>query len=144
MDGGLALTLGYRFASSGTMSLGIEGNLDLLSGKTMDDTCPGSGPTWCEINSILRLRGTSTFATGAGGMMTLSLGAVMVKGMAEDGPGDYVDATGKGVSLGVAWEPESTAMPLRYDLNYDQINSDDATNHWRSLHVIGLRASYMF
>ncbi|MBN8632222.1 MAG: hypothetical protein J0L76_15370 [Rhodobacterales bacterium] len=141
-DAGLALTLGYRFSANGNLSYGIEANLDLTGGKRMDQSCSSIGPAWCDVDSTLRLRGTFSTAVG-GGDLTVSLGAVMIKGIAEDGPGFFVDATGRGASLGLAWQGKG-GMPLRYDLNVDRIISDDTANYDRSLNVIGLRVSYMF
>lgn len=141
-DLGLALTIGYRVAASDTLSYGIEGNLDLTSGKTMDDSCISVGPAWCEIDSTLRLRGTLSTGVGSGDF-TASLGLVVVKGTAEDGPGTFVGATGRGVSMGLAWQGKG-GIPLRYDLNVDRITSDNTPNYDRSLDVIGVRISYMF
>lgn len=142
-DAGLALTAGYNFASVGNLTYGIEGNLDFMSGKRMDDSCVAIGPVWCEIDSTLRLRGTATFALGTGGHLTTSLGAVMAKGTVEDAPGLLVNSTGTGVSVGLAWQAAS-GTPLRYDLNFDRIRKDDAPNFDRSLDMISLRVSYMF
>lgn len=141
-DAGLALTLGYSFPASGNLSYGVEANLDLTSGKRMDQSCISTGPAWCDVDSTLRLRGTFSTAVGSGDL-TVSLGAVMIKGVAEDGPGTFVDATGRGVSVGLALQGKGS-LPLRYDLNIDRIISDDTPNYDRSLDVIGLRVSYMF
>lgn len=141
-DAGLALTVGYRFPASGALAYGVEANLDLTSGKRMDQSCSSIGPAWCDVDSTLRLRGTFSTAVG-GGDLTVSLGAVMIKGIAEDNPGLFVDATGRGASLGLAWQGKGS-LPLRYDLNVDRITSDDTPNYDRSLDVIGLRVSYMF
>lgn len=141
-DAGLALTLGYRVAASDTMSYGIEGNLDLTSGKAMDQSCISEGPAWCQIDSTLRLRGTLSTGVGAGDF-TASLGVVMIRGTVEDGPGTFVGGTGRGVSMGLAWQGTG-GMPLRYDLNFDRITSDNTPNYDRSLDVIGVRLSYMF
>lgn len=146
-DFGLALTAGYRFASVGTVTYGIEGNLDLMGGKLMSDTfdaCTDFAPTWCEVDAALRLRGTVTSDLANGSRVMGSLGAVMVRGRAEDGPGNYVNATGRGLSLGVSWEQVGGTMPLRVDLNYDAIREDDADLYERDLDMLGLRVSYMF
>jgi hypothetical protein len=140
-DAGLALTLGYRFAGAGNLSYGVEGNLDVTSGKRMDQSCASTGPAWCDIDRTFRLRGTVTGAAG-GGDFTASLGLVMIQGIAEDGPGTFVDATGRGLSLGLGWQ--GSAMPIRYDLNIDRITNDNTPNYDRSLNVVGLRMSYMF
>jgi hypothetical protein len=146
-DFALALTAGYRFAASGALAFGVEGNLDLFAGERMSDdidACTGASPSWCEIDTVLRLRGTLTSDLAGGNRITTSLGGVMVDGLAEDGPGNNVDTRGHGFSLGVAWEQVGGAMPLRVDLNYDTINSDDANTYERDLDMIGLRLSYMF
>jgi hypothetical protein len=146
-DYGVALTLGYRFAAAGTLSYGIEGNLDLMSGKVMSDTfdaCTDVSPTWCEVDAAFRLRGTVTSDMANGSRIMGSLGAVIVHGRAEDGPGNYVSATGRGLSLGVAWEQVGGSMPMRVDLNYDAIREDNADIYERDLDMIGLRVSYMF
>lgn len=142
-DAGLALTLGYNFASVDNLTYGIEGNLDFTSGNRMDGSCEAIGPVWCEIDSTLRLRGTVTFDLGTGGHLTTSLGAVVAKGTVEDAPGLLVDAKGTGLSVGLAWQAAS-GMPLRYDLNIDRIRKDDAPNFDRSLDMVSLRVSYMF
>jgi hypothetical protein len=145
-DYSLALTLGYRFATSGPVTFGIEGNLDLMSGNNMADSglasCTGVSPSWCEVDTALRLRGTMTSDLAGGNHLTTSLGLVVVKGRAESGPGNNVDTTGRGVSVGVAWERDGS--PLRVDLNYDAIRSDNQTMYDRDLDMIGLRVSYMF
>ncbi|MCX7286347.1 MAG: outer membrane beta-barrel protein [Rhodobacterales bacterium] len=146
-DFGLALTGGYRFATTSTLAFGVEGNLDLMSGKLMSDetdACSSRGPTWCELDTMVRLRGTLTTDVGGGNLITASAGAVMVNGRAEDGDGVYVDATGFGPSLGVAWDPSAIDLPLRVDLNYEWITSDDADNYERDLDMVSLRLSYMF
>lgn len=146
-DFALALTAGYRFPSAGTLAYGIEGNLDLMSSKLMSDVidaCASNGPTWCEVDAALRLRGTLTTDLSGGGRLTTSLGAVVVRGRAEDGPGIFVDATGRGISLGVAWEQVGGRVPVRVDLNYDAVRQDNTNNFDRELDMIGLRVSYMF
>lgn len=146
-DYALALTAGYRFPSAGTLAYGIEGNLDLMTGNLMSDgsdACTSVAPTWCEVNATARLRGTMSSDLASGGRVTASLGAVMVSGRAEDGPDTYVDAIGRGLSFGVAWENLGGGMPVRVDLNYDAIREDDANNYDRKLDMIGLRVSYMF
>ncbi len=145
-DYSLALTLGYRFAAAGALTYGIEGNLDLSSGNTMSgsgiDTCTGNSPSWCEVDTVLRLRGTMTNAFGAGNELTTSVGLVIVKGRSENGGGNYLDTTGRGVSVGVAWQ--KVGMPLRVDLNYDAVRDDNQNFYERDLDMIGLRVSYMF
>ena len=145
-DYALALTLGYRFAASGALTCGIEGNLDLMSGNTMSgsgiDVCTGNSPSWCEVDKVLRLRGTMTNAFGAGNELTTSVGLVIVKGRSENGGGNYLDTTGRGVSVGVAWQ--KVGMPLRVDLNYDAVRDDNQDFYERDLDMVGLRVSYMF
>jgi len=147
-DFGLALTAGYRFPSAGATAFGVEGNLDLMSGKLMDrngnEACPGFGPTWCHVDAVARLRGTVSTDLAGGGRVMGSLGVVVVRGQAEDGPGVYVGATGRGLSVGVSWENSGAGMPVRVDLNYDAVTEDNANNYDRSLDMIGLRVSYMF
>lgn len=147
-DFGLALTAGYRFPSAGPTAFGVEGNLDLMSGKVMgkngDEACPGFGPTWCHVDAVARLRGTVSTDLSGGGRLMGSLGVVVVSGQAEDGPGTYVDAIGRGLSVGVSWESLGGGMPVRVDLNYDTVMEDNANNYDRSLDMIGLRVSYMF
>ena len=145
-DYSLALTLGYRFAASGALTYGIEGNLDLSSGNTMSgdgiDACTGNSPSWCEADTVLRLRGTMTNAFGGGNELTTSLGLVMAKGRSENGGGNYLSTTGRGLSIGLAWQKDGT--PLRIDLNYDRIRDDNQKAFERDLDMIGLRVSYMF
>ena len=148
-DYGLALTAGYRFATVGNLTYGIEGNLDLMGGNRMStsggvDACTNQSPSWCEVDAVLRLRGTFATDLANGSRLTASLGAAVVRGLAEDGPDNYVDATGRGLSLGVAWEKVGSGMPVRVDLNYDAIRNDDANLYDRELNMIGLRVSYMF
>jgi hypothetical protein len=73
-----------------------------------------------------------------------SLGAVVVQGRLENGGGNYLDSVGRGVSVGVAWERLYGGKPVRADLNYDSIQSDNNSDHDRSLDMVGLRVSYMF
>jgi hypothetical protein len=146
-DYGLALTAGYRFPSAGTLSFGVEGNLDLMAGNLMSDeidACSSNAPTWCEVNTTARLRGTMSTELAGGSRLTSSLGAVVVRGRAEDGPGTFVDTTGRGLSIGVAWEQVGGGLPVRVDLNYDSVKTDNANNYDRSLDMVGLRVSYMF
>lgn len=146
-DFGLALTAGYRFASVGNLTYGFEGNLDIMGGKLMSDyvdACTDESPTWCEVDATLRLRGTVSSELASGARLMGSLGAAIVRGRAEDGPGNYVNATGRGLSLGVSWEQVGGNLPVRVDVNYDAIRIDDANNYDRKLDMIGLRVSYMF
>lgn len=146
-DFGLALTAGYRFATVGTLTYGLEGNLDIQGGKRMSDgpaeACSGVTPSWCEIDTIARLRATVSSDLSSGNRWTASLGAAIVSGLAEDNPGVYVDTVGRGLSLGVAWE-KTAGLPVRVDVNYDAIRKDDANNYTRDLDILGLRLSYMF
>ena len=145
-DVSLALTAGYRFAGSSDLSFGIEGNLDILGGKTMsgdNDACTGSSPSWCSVDTVLRLRGTLTTELANGSRLTSSRGAVMVRGVSENGPGNNLDTTGRGVSIGLGWEP-SAGLPVRVDVNYDSIKSDNQKAYERDLDLVGLRVSYMF
>jgi len=148
-DYGLALTAGYRFAAVGNLTYGIEGNLDLMGGNRMStsggsDTCTNQSPSWCEVDAVLRLRGTFSTSLANGARLTTSLGAAVVRGLAEDGPDNYVDATGRGLSLGIAWEQVGSRVPVRVDLNYDAIHTDDANLYDRDLNMLGLRVSYLF
>lgn len=147
-DFGLALTLGYRFASTGPLTYGIEGNVDVMSGKRMTgdpvDACEDISPVWCEVDTVARLRATLSSDVGTGTRLTGSIGAVMADGLAEDGPGNYVDTAGHGLSLGVAWEKVDGPYPVRIDLNMDHISKDNANLYDRQLDMIGLRVSYMF
>ncbi|MBL9063648.1 hypothetical protein [Tabrizicola sp.] len=106
------------------------------------DACTGQSPSWCTLDTVLRLRGTVTTELANGGHLTSSLGAVLVDGVTENGGGNYLDTTGKGLSLGFGWEPAT--MPVRIDVNYDAIRDDDQPLYERDLDLIGLRASYMF
>lgn len=145
-DVSLALTAGYRFAGTAALSYGIEGNLDLLGGATMSDgadACTGSSPSWCSVDTVLRLRGTLTNQLANGGELTWSLGAVMVKGISENGPGNNLDTTGRGLSVGLGWQPGG-GMPVRVDVNYDAIRDDNQPAYERDLDLFGLRVSYMF
>ena len=145
-DVSLALTAGYRFAGTGALSYGIEGNLDILGGATMNDgtdACTGTSPSWCTIDTVLRLRGTLTNQLAGGGQLTWSLGAVMVKGVSENGPGNNLDTTGRGLSVGLGWQPAG-GMPVRIDVNYDAIRDDNQPAYERDLDLVGLRVSYMF
>ena len=147
-DVSLALTAGYRFASADNLSYGIEGNLDFLGGRTMSDSsfdaCAGISPSWCEVNTVFRLRGTLTSQLASGSLMTVSLGGVLVQGVSENGPGNNLDTTGNGLSLGLGWEQQGGAMPMRIDVNYDAIRNDDQPAYDRELDMFGLRVSYMF
>lgn len=145
-DASLALTAGYRFAGSGALTFGIEGNLDILGGATMNDgtdACTGSSPSWCTVDTVLRLRGTLTNQLANGGQLTSSLGVVMVKGVSENNPGNNLDTTGRGLSVGLGWQPAG-GMPLRIDVNYDAIRDDNQPLYERDLDLVGLRVSYMF
>lgn len=143
-DVSLALTAGYRFSGAQQLAFGVEGNLDFPGGKTMSDgtdACTGTSPSWCSIDVVLRLRSTLT-AQLASGELTTSLGAVLVKGVSENGPGNNLDTTGRGISAGISFAPGE--LPVRFDLNYDTIKSDNQPAYERDLDLIGLRVSYMF
>lgn len=145
-DASLALTAGYRFAGSDALTFGIEGNLDILGGQTMNDgtdACTGTSPSWCSVDTVLRLRGTLTNQLANGGQLTSSLGFVMVKGISENGPGNNLDTTGRGLSVGLGWQPTG-GMPVRIDVNYDAIRDDNQPLFERDLDLIGLRVSYLF
>lgn len=143
-DFALALTAGYRFSGPQQLVFGLEGNLDLPGGATLKgpfDTCTGESPTWCSLDAVLRLRSTLT-ADLSGGALTSSLGMVVVRGTAENGPGNNVSTTGTGMSFGLSWAPDT--MPVRFDLNYDAVRSDNRPQYDRELNLVGLRVSYMF
>ena len=147
-DPALALTVGYRWPMASTMFVGVEGNLDFQSGDTMTDGvatgCTSITPSWCEVDSIARLRLTLGKDFANGNSLMGSLGVVAARGRLEANPGDYVDAVGKGTSLGLAWQHAFGERSVRFDLNYDHINSDDARTYDRSLDIVGLRVSLMF
>jgi len=65
-----------------------------------------------------------------------------VQGRSENGPGNYLDTTGRGISVGFAWQKDG--MPVRIDLNYDAVRDDNQTAYERDLDMVGLRVSYMF
>lgn len=144
-DVSLALTAGYRFTASGPLTFGVEGNLDILGGETLNGCRDGvaiASPNWCTLETVARLRGTFTTELANGSRLTSSLGAVMVMGTSEISPGIHPDTTGHGLSLGFGWEP--AAAPVRVDVNYDTIRDDDQPEYERDLDLIGLRVSYMF
>jgi hypothetical protein len=68
----------------------------------------------------------------------------VVQGVPENGPGNYLDSVGRGVSVGVAPERLSGGKPVRVDLTYDSIRSGNNSGYDRSLDMVGLRVSYMF
>ncbi|MCB6179855.1 porin family protein [Rhodobacter sp. Har01] len=146
-DLSLALTAGYRLSQTGTMFYGVEGNLDLHTGKLMSDgadACTSTSPTWCEVNATARLRATFGTTLSGGSTVMASLGFAAVSGRLEANPGDYRDSVGRGTSVGVSWERLYGAHTVRMDLNYDRINTDDDPTYDRSLDMVGLRVSYMF
>ncbi len=146
-DLSLALTAGYRLPGSGALSFGVEGNLDLHTGKLMSDgadACTSTSPTWCEVDATARLRLTIGSELAGGNTVTASLGAVAVSGRLEANPGDFRSSTGEGLSVGLAWEHLYGGAPVRVDLNYDSIRSDSNPTYERSLDMVGLRVSYMF
>jgi hypothetical protein len=149
-DVGLALTVGYAFAPAGNLTFGVEGNLDVLSGNRFDDAagglpaCSGAGPSWCEVDAILRLRGTLSTDLANGSRVSGSIGPVLVKGITENGGADYLATTGTGISVGVSWALPDTSMPLRVDFNYDSIRRDNAEEYSRTLDMVGFRVSYTF
>jgi Outer membrane protein beta-barrel domain len=148
-DFSLALTAGYRIATTGPLSFGVEGNLDALTGDPMEDAagreaCTDASPTWCEVDTVLRLRGTASAELANGSRIAVSLGPVLVNGRAEERNSVYRSTSGHGVSVGVSWENFGSSLPVRVDLNYDRIRDDDLAPFERELDMIGLRASYMF
>ena len=106
------------------------------------DACTGISPSWCEVDAVLRLRGTLSTDLASGSSLTTSLGVALASGVSENGPGNNLDTTGRGLSLGIGWE--SAGAPVRVDVNYDAIRTDNQTLYERDLDLIGLRVSYMF
>lgn len=147
-DFSLALTAGYRLPQMGAGFWGVELNLDFATGELLadgnQDACTNVSPNWCNIDGIARLRATYGHGLGDGSMLMGSLGVASVRGRLEQNPGEYVDATGTGFSLGVAWEKPLGDRAVRLDLNYDFIDDDDHPTYPRELEIIGLRVSYMF
>ena len=145
-DTSLALTAGYRFAGDGLFTMGIEGNLDVLTGKTMNDgtdACTGTSPSWCEVNSVVRLRATLTHDLANGSRLVSSAGVAVARGVTENGPGNNLDTVGRGLSFGLGWE-QVGSLPVRVDVNYDAIKHDNQQAFDRKLDLVGLRVSYMF
>ena len=147
-DAALALTAGYRWQQMGAGYWGVEVNLDFASGELMadgsQDACTDVSPDWCNIDTVARLRATYSHGMGDGSMLMGSFGLAAVRGRLEQNPSEYVDATGTGLSLGIAWEKPFGDRAMRFDLNYDVINEDDHPTYPRELDIIGIRASYMF
>lgn len=148
-DYSIALTAGYRFATGAPLSFGIEGNLDALTGKTMADpsgreACDNASPTWCEVDTVLRLRGTVSGLLANGSRIMASAGPVVVSGRAEEHNSSFKTTRGDGMSLGLSWENANDAFPVRIDLNVDRIRNDNLPPFSRTLDMVGLRASYMF
>lgn len=146
-DASLALTAGYRWPQTKNVAFGVEGNLDVHTGHLMSDVadaCTSVSPSWCEVNSTLRLRGTLGSVLANGDRLTASLGAVAVRGRLEANPGDYRRSTGSGWSVGVFWEKASSTIPVRIDLNFDKIENDNIPTYGWSLEMFGVRVSYMF
>lgn len=150
-DYALALTAGYRFPSTQGLSFGIEGNLDALTAETMVDdatdraACDNASPTWCEVETVLRLRATISGELANGSRITAALGPVAAQGRGEQSFDVYKDTHGTGMSWGLSWEaPPSLGAPVRIDLNWDKIDQDNLERYDQKLEMVGLRASYMF
>jgi hypothetical protein len=96
VDVSLALTAGLRFSNG----FGIEANADILSSNLMEidgsEACNGQSPTWCEIGSIVRLRGTAATSLDNGSQLMVSGGLVRVTGVSENNPGNLLDTIGQG------------------------------------------------
>lgn len=148
-DYSLALTAGYRFTTAGSFSLGIEGNLDALTGNTMVDStgreaCDNASPTWCEVDTVARLRGVVSTELGNGNRISASIGEAMAWGRGEQSNSVFKSTDGRGLSVGLSWEGPLAGLPLRIDVNYDKIRHDNLEVYDQTLDLVGLRASYMF
>jgi hypothetical protein len=143
VDVSLALTAGLRTSNG----FGIEANADILSSNLMEidgsEACNGQSPTWCEIGSIVRLRGTASTSLDDGSQLMVSGGLVRVTGVSENNPGNLLDTIGQGISFGLSWQMAN--KPMRIDVNYDIISNDSNSDFYeRNLEVSGIRLSYMF
>lgn len=147
-DFAFALTAGYRWSLPNTAFWGVEANVDFGTGELMSDdgidACTDISPDWCNIDSVARLRATYGRDLANGTTLMGSFGLAAAQGRLEVNPGDYRDATGTGISVGVAWEKPLGGHAVRVDLNYDFIDDDNHPTYPRELEILSIRASYMF
>jgi opacity protein-like surface antigen len=141
--------LGYRWDLAAGQSIGVEGTADFFSGERMScdlgaDACTSVSPDWCGLDSIARLRGVYGVTLGNRFEVFSMAGVSMVNGLAEDGPGVFVDTGGTGYTLGLGAQKAMGTGTLRVELTYDRLGNTDADVFEKNLEVISLRSSFLF
>ncbi|RYG92388.1 hypothetical protein EU803_08155 [Loktanella sp. IMCC34160] len=144
------VVLGYRMEYASGTSVAIEGTYDGTSRNLMTsvgvptDACTDWSPDWCEVHTIARIRGVYG-TTLSNGIEVLSMaGIASVAGLAEDGPGNYVDTTATGFTLGVGGQKPVGNGMLRVELVYDRFEGSEPGDYEKNLDILSLRTVFTF
>lgn len=142
--------LGYRSDLTGGQFWAAELDVDFVVDGEMsyDDggaSCTSRSPDWCDIDMLSRVRGIYGLPAGGGYDFFMSAGLAFVTGLAEDGPGVYVDTSGTGYTAGLGVQRAlSGGGTARVELIYDSIGNTDPDAYEKTLKNVGLVASAVF
>lgn len=142
--------LGYRTDLTKGQFLSAELNLDFAVDGEMSysngaDSCSSQSPDWCDIDALGRIRGVYGLPVGSGYDFIASAGLAIASGVAEDGPGVYVDTVGVGYTVGIGAQRQfSAGMTGRIEIIYDSIGNTDPDEFDKTLENIGLVTSLVF
>lgn len=149
-DAFLGVVLGYRFSHDDQSWFGVEGTLDGTTGQRMTtvgvpvESCSDESPDWCEVRGIARVRGVYGAKVTSDIEVLSMVGVAAVAGLAEDGPGNYVDTTATGLTIGVGGQRPMGGGMGRLEFVYDRFEGSNPGDFEKTLEIFSLRTVFTF
>lgn len=145
----LGVVAGFSFALQNGWSAGVEGSFDFLTGGAMSysdgqPSCTSRSPDWCDVNNIARIRGFIGIPMNDNIEFLAMGGFATASGLAEDGPGTFVDSRTRGFTVGVGAQTETGFGTTRFELIYDQMSNITPNSYDKTLKVISIKTSILF
>ncbi|WP_298905221.1 outer membrane beta-barrel protein [uncultured Aliiroseovarius sp.] len=145
----LGVVAGYSFELQNGWSAGVEGSFDFLTGGAMSysngqPSCTSRSPDWCDVDSIVRVRGFVGVPVNDNLEFLAMGGFATASGFAEDGPTTFVDSRAKGFTVGVGAQTQTGFGTTRFELIYDEMSNVTPNRYDKTLKVISLKTSILF
>ncbi|WP_378213675.1 outer membrane beta-barrel protein [Aquicoccus sp. G2-2] len=154
----IGLTGGYRWDfASGFAAAEVDADVPTdgaLKNTTNGNTCPTPGATgsyFCSHSATIRLRGIYGMPIANSWELYGALGLGVMTGQVSNSPGSAVHAVNIGPTVGLGIQHDLGKGKLRFELNYDHLNTNQVTGANAGFGVphptytaTTLKASYIF
>lgn len=134
---------GHFWAFEANVNRSVDGEMG-YSGFEFS-SCTDQSPDWCDVELIARARGIYGMPVSADYDLFGSVGLAFVSGVAEDGPGNYVDTTATGATISAGIQREIPGVGTgRLEVVYDTFDKHSPEEFEKTLENVSLVASILF